>query len=185
MARRFYDEIRRSEYIRLQIDALPVQHRLEGGERGFQPLRHRQSVCAILAFDDDHNGGLGHDRGRAHGGRRGIGHGRHVTERDTNSVFPDQQCSGQFGGGLDLAFRADRDALVRILDEPGAAHRRRSPGRRDYIADRKIVAHELGGIDLDLELPGLATEDDGVGYPAHFQQLRPYRPLCDIVQFHQ
>jgi hypothetical protein len=115
----------------------------------------------------------------------GVGDGCHIAEPDSRAVAPAQHRRGQRLGRGALAFGMDRDALVRVFDEAGAAHAGGHLRRRNDILHRNAVAHQPGRIDLYLQLPRCTAEHDRIGHARNREQLRLDGPLRNIVQCHR
>jgi hypothetical protein len=185
VADRCVDEAGRPEHVRVQVDALLGQYRLECGERLLDVLRDGERIRAVLAFEHQHHARSGHDRCSANRRRAAPGDGRDVAEPERRAVAPAQHDAGELAGRRDLTIDVDRDALIRVLDETRATHAGRQACGGNHVLDRQAITHQPGRIGLNLQLARFAAEHDRIGHARHAQQLRLDRPLRNVVQVHQ
>jgi uncharacterized membrane protein YccC len=138
-----------------------------------------------LALDDQHHAGLPVDRRRADRRGRSDTDRRHVAETDVDAAAARYRDLGQLLGRADLSFGADDDALVGAFDEPSPAHAGRAPGGLANFLQRQAVLHQALRVDLHLELPDVAAEDDDIGDTRQTQQMRLQRPFGQVMDIHR
>jgi hypothetical protein len=75
--------------------------------------------------------------------------------------------------------------LVFCLDESGARHGGRLLCRLEHVVEREVIAHELVGMDLDLDRAHIAAEHGNLGDARNRQQSQPQRPVGERAQIHE
>jgi len=185
VADRGFNEVGRTEQVGIQRHAFGSEGGFELREALFQRPGHGQGIRAVLFLDHQHHARLPLDRSRTDCGGGRHRHIRDVCQVQGGATLIAQHHRSQRCGGDGLPGGFQRDALVVVFDDAGAAHCGCPFCRIDHVLDRQAVAHQLVGGDLDLQLLHLTAKYGNARHPVHGKQLRFNAPVGKGAQFHQ
>src|SRR5712691_1100216 len=114
------DKIRRSEEVRMEDNALRVQHGAQLCQCLFNPLCHQEGVRPVLGRNHQDYAGVPHDGGSTDGWLWGFNHSGYISQRHAHAVLMHQDSRSQLVWSEGLPLGLEDEALIGGIDDARA-----------------------------------------------------------------